>query len=209
MTKPETTKKTRIHPEIKPQKETLHNSHHNPELDTAGMSIFEYKNSPRSDSDQTPLGQMAKNEFELYGCLINYRISKTFDNPGRRQLINKKEKRPPTTKINEYYCQTTNNINISVDIDKDWKPQKDQSSDKNESVNTSNSVKSAYQSSYKKVTSQIANKKHSVTSESSRKMAGKHISITLNSKEDGDAIDIKISHKKEPKVTAASERKGH
>ena len=118
---------------------------------------------------------------------------------------------PPTTKINEYYCQTTNNINISVDLDKNWKSVRDQSSDRNESVNTSNSVKSAYQSTYKKAASKIAAKKHSVTSESGRKVAGKHISITLNSKEDGDAIDIKISHKKEKEVktTPNSERKGY
>jgi hypothetical protein len=189
----------------------MHNSHYNPEIDSAGVSIFEYKNSPRSDSDKTPVEKTNKNEFELLGFSIKFRISKTMDNTTNKKLNSRKVKRTPTTKINEYYCQTTNNINISVDIDKTWKSAKDQSSDKKDSINTSNSVKSAYQNTYTKVASKIANKKHSVTSESGRKIAGKHISITLNSKEDGDAIDIKISHKKEKetKITSNSERKTH
>jgi hypothetical protein len=67
------------------------------------------------------------------------------DNTANKKLSSRKVKRTPTTKINEYYCQTTNNINISVDIDKTWESAKDQSSDKKDSINTSNSVKSAYQ----------------------------------------------------------------
>jgi len=117
-------------------------------------------------------------------------------------------KRPPITKINEYYYQTTNNINISVDLEKDWRSAKNSICDKTDSLNVSNfSTQSVHsKKGNKKIIENIKQTlppKKPVMSGSAKKVAGKHISIVLNTQnaDKGDDIDIKISRKRSPKQT--------
>lgn len=110
----------------------------------------------------------------------------------------------------------TNNINISVDIDKKCRSAHDEFSERNESVNTSNSGNSIMTLSRKgrnEMLQKIRNKQIQFDSmrraadiDSTRKIAGKHISIFLNTKktEEGEDIDIKICSK--PNKTTVSKR---
>lgn len=130
----------------------------------------------------------------IVGCMLtSYFIRVSNSNVRKTKHVTRSGGRKPhTSKISEYYCQMTNNINISVDIDKKCRSAHDEFSERNESVNTSNSGNSILTQSIKgrnEMLQKIRNRQNQFDSmrraadiDSTRKIAGKHISIFLNTK---------------------------
>lgn len=67
----------------------------------------------KMSSQLTQRKRSAVTKKQVYSTQSHVSNKSKSNDPPRR--VNKEK---PLTRINEYYCQMTNNINISVDIDK-------------------------------------------------------------------------------------------